>query len=97
MMTKGEEAPAVGLSKALTVFHCHVDAVILAVEKPASGRFLARDVWKRRIKNPRQLFYDDGSFGKLAGLQIRINVFLLDVYVVIFGKASLSVVETIRC
>src|SRR5580700_5164546 len=86
MMAEGEEAPAIGIGKALTVFHRHVDAVVCAVEIPASGWFLTRAVWKSRVKNPGQFFYDDRSFRKLACLQISINVFLLDVYVMIFGE-----------
>src|ERR1700751_6481220 len=95
MMPKSEEAPAVCLCKALTVFYCQVDAVVLAIEVPAPGGFLTRAVWKRRIKNPRQLLYDDRSFWKLARLQIRINVFLFDVYVMVFGEVRLSIVEAV--
>ena len=40
MMPEGEEAPAVGPGKSLTVFHCYVDAVVRTVEIPASGWFL---------------------------------------------------------
>src|SRR5580704_10782814 len=97
MMTESEKSPAVGLSKALAVFHRHVDAVVLAVEISTSGWFLTRAVWKSRIKNPGQFFYDDCSFWKLACLQIGIDVFLLDVNVMIFGEPCLSVVEAVRC
>src|SRR5262249_6587371 len=96
MMPECEEAPVVGLRKALTVFYCYVDAVVLTVEIPASGRFLTRAVWKSRIKNSRQLLYDDRSFWKLACLEIHINVFLLNVHVMVFGEVSPSVVEGIR-
>src|SRR5262249_58901872 len=92
VVSEGEEAPAVGLGKSLTVFYGQVDAVVLAVEIAAPGWFLARAVWKSRIKNPRQLLYDYRSFRKLARLQICIDVFLLDVDVMIFGKSRFPVV-----
>src|SRR6266436_8433794 len=95
MMAEGEEAPAIRLGKALTVFHSHVDAVVLAVKVPASGRFLTRAGWKSRVKNPGQFFYDDRSFWKLTCLQIGINVFLLDVYVMIFGEVRLGTVRSV--
>src|ERR1700739_2967943 len=96
MMPKSEEAPAVCLCKALTVFHRHVDAVVRAVEIPASRRFLTRAVGKSRVKNPGQFFYDDRSFWKLACLQIGINVFLLDVYVMLFGEVRPCTVRSGR-
>src|SRR4030095_15235662 len=68
MMPECEEAPVIGLRKALTVFYCYVDPVVLTVEIPASGRFLTRAVWKIRFKDSRQLLYDDRSFWKLACL-----------------------------
>src|ERR1700751_1344806 len=49
VMPEGEEAPAVGLSKTLAVFHRFVDAVELAVEISPSGWFGARAVWKSRF------------------------------------------------
>src|SRR4051812_15614074 len=89
MMPECEEAPSIGLRKALTVFYCYVDAVVLAVEIPASGRFRPRPVWKSRIKDPGQFFDDDRSFWKLAGLEIRIDVLLFYVHVMIFRKIRL--------
>src|SRR4029077_18619151 len=96
MMPEGEKSPAVGLSEALAVFHRHVDAVVLAVEISTSGWFLTRTVWKSRIKNPGQFLYDDCSFWKLACLQIGIDVFLLDVHVMIFGEVRLGTVRSVR-
>src|SRR5262245_41740168 len=96
MMPECEEAPVIGLRKALTVFYCYVDAVVLAVEIPASGRFLTRAVWKLRIKESLLLLYDDRSFWNLACLYVLIIVFLLTVHVIVFGKVSLSIVEAIR-
>src|SRR5919106_1025078 len=95
MMPEIEKSPVVGLGKALTVFHCDVHAVVLTVEISASGRFLTRAVWKSRIKDSRQLLYDDRSFWKLAGLQIRLDVSLFYVHVMIFGEVRLAAVETI--
>src|SRR5262249_42247891 len=97
MMAEGEEAPAIGLGKAFIVFHRHVDAVVLAVEKSASRWFCTRAVWKSRVKHPSQFFYYDRSFGKLPCLQIGINIFLLNVDMMIFGKVRLSVIESIGC
>src|SRR5919197_1156642 len=96
MMPEIEKPPAVGLGKALTVFHCDVHAVVLTVEIPVPRWFRPRPVWKSRIKDPSQFFYDDRSFWKLAGLQIRIDVSLFYVHVMIFGEVRLAVVETIR-
>ena len=85
MMPESEETPVVCLSKPLAVFHRYVDAIVLTVEIAASGWFLTRAVWKSRGKNSSQFFYNDGSFGKGPGLQIRIDVLPLNVDVVIFG------------
>ena len=90
MMPIGEETPAVRLFEALAVFYGHVDAVVRTVKIPASGRFLTRAVWERWVKNPGQFFYYDRSFWKLACFQICINVFLLDIYVMIFGEVRLG-------
>src|ERR1700752_4028189 len=95
MMPESEEAPAVGLRKTLAVFHRYVDAVELTIEKSPSGWFGARAVWKSRIQNPSQFFYDDCSLGKGARLEVGIHIFSLDVHVVIFGEACLTIVETI--
>src|SRR5262245_19976334 len=97
MMAKGEEPPAVGTGKPLTVFHRNVDPVVLAIEKATSGWFLARAVRENRIKDPGQLFDKYCSFRKRARRQIRINIFLLDVHVMIFREACLSVVERVGC
>src|SRR4030095_3696734 len=96
MMPEIEKSPVVSAGKALTVFHCYVHAVVLTVEIPAARWFRARAVWKSRIKDSRQLLYDDRSFWKLAGLQIRIDVSLFYVHVMEFGEVRLAVVETIR-
>src|SRR6266446_7230801 len=97
MMPKIEKPPAVGLGKPLTVFDRYVETVELAVEIPSAGRFRPRAVRKRWIKNACQFFDDDGSFGKGTGLQIHIHIFFFYVYMMILGKSSLSVVETIGC
>src|ERR1700720_3062001 len=96
MMPEGEEAPAVGLSKALAVFDSRVDAVVGAVEEPASRWFCTRAVRESRTQKAIQFFDDNGSFWKRTRLQVRINVFLLDVDVMIFREARLSVVEAVR-
>ena len=80
--------PAVGVGILLTIFYCDVDTVVLAVEVSTSGRFGAGAVWKLRIKDPREFFYYDRSFWHVARFQIRINVFLLDVYMMIFGEVG---------
>src|SRR4029450_5735000 len=96
MMPECEEAPVIGLRKALTVFYCYVDAAVLTAKISAPRWFGARAVWKSRVKDSRQLLYDDRSFWKLAGLQIRIDVSLFYVHVMEFGEVRLAVVETIR-
>src|SRR5262249_34096942 len=68
----------------------------LAIEVSASGRFLPRTVWKDRIEHARQLFYDDRAFGERSGFQIRVDVVLFHVNVVIFGKSRRAVVESVR-
>src|SRR6201998_4182930 len=95
VMPKSEEAPAVCFGKPLTVFDGQVDTVVLAIEIPPSGWFGARAVWKGRIKNSSQFFYNDCSFGKGACPQKRIDIFLFDVYMMIFGEARLSVVQAV--
>jgi hypothetical protein len=89
-MPKSEETPPIRVSKLLTVFHRYVDAVVRAVKISTSGRFRTRAVGKLRIKNQRQLFYENRSFGKLACLQIGIDVFLFYVYVMVFGEVRLG-------
>src|SRR3954471_17394619 len=90
MMPKGEEAPAIRLCEPLAVFYGHVDAVVHAVEVPASGRFLARAIWELWVKNAGQFFYDHRSFWKVPCFQICIDVFLFDIYVMIFGEIRLG-------
>jgi hypothetical protein len=90
MMPIGKETPAVRVCEALAVFYGHVDAVVRTIEIPASGGFLTGPVWKSRVKNPDQFFYDDRSFRKIACLQIYIDVFLFDIYVMIFGEVRLG-------
>src|SRR6266851_4096448 len=96
MMTESKEAPSVGLGKFLIVFHGSVDAVVLAVEKPASRWFRTRAVRKSRTQKPGQFLNNEGSFWKGARLQVRIHVSSLYVDVVIFGKPSLPIVEAVR-
>jgi hypothetical protein len=95
MMPKSKKAPTVRLSKPILVLHAKVNTVVLAVEISPSRWFCARTVWKSWFKNTSQFFDNDGSFGKLTGLQIGIDIFLLNVDVMIFGKARLSVVQSI--
>src|SRR5258705_7241974 len=96
MMPESVVTPAVGLGILLTVFYRKVDAVELTIEIPASRWFLARAVWKSRIEDASQFFYYDRSLWKVACLQIRINVFLLDVDVMIFGEVRLGAVRSGR-
>src|ERR1700720_3061139 len=95
MMPEGEEAPAVGLSKALAVFDSRVDAVVGAVEEPASRWFCTRAVRESRTQKASQFFDDNRSFGKRTRLQVRIDVFRLDVDVMIFGETRFPVVESV--
>jgi len=94
-MPEIKEPPAVGLRKPLTVFHRYVETVELTVEIPPPGGFGPGAVRKRWIKYACQLLDDDGSLRKRTCLQIHIQIFLFYVYVMIFGEARLSVVETI--
>src|SRR5580692_8396392 len=95
MVPKSEEAPVIRLGEPLAVLHCHVDAVVSAVEITSTGWLLSGAVRKSRVKNPGQLFYDDRSFWKLACLQIGVDVFLFNVYVVILGEVRLPIVEAV--
>src|SRR5262245_20657514 len=95
MMTEGKKAPAVRLSKPLTVLHGNVNSVVLTIEISASRWFCMRPVWKSWIKNTSQFFDNDRSFGELTCLQICLNVLLLNIDVMIFGKVRLSIVEAI--
>src|ERR1700754_832885 len=92
MMAECVVPPAVGIGILLTVFYRQVDTVVLAIEVSTSGSFVARAVGKGRIEDPSQFFYDDRSFWKIACLQIRIDVFLLDVHMMIFGEVGLGAV-----
>src|SRR5262252_5943777 len=95
MVAKRVEPPAIGLGESLAVLHRHVDSIELAVEEPASGWLLARTVWKRRVEDACELFHENGSFGKRSGFQIRVDVLLLHVDVVIFRKSRHAVVEAV--
>src|SRR5215468_510311 len=97
MMPEGEEAPVICLGEPLAVFHSNVNSVVLAVEISASGWFATRTVRKLRIKNASQFLYDDRAFGKFTCLQICINVLLLNIDVMIFGKVRFSIIEAIGC
>src|SRR5580704_3194202 len=96
MMPVREKPPAVGLRKPLTVFHGQVDTVELAVEKSTPGRFGTRAVGKRRTKHSSQFFYNDGSFGKGASLQISVHILGFYVYMMILGEPRFPVVEAVR-
>ena len=67
----------------------------LAVEIPTSGRFFTRAIWKRRIKNSSEFFYNHRAFGKRTRLQVRIDVLPLDVDVMIFGESGFPVVKPV--
>src|SRR5215813_1046273 len=96
-MPEGEEAPSVCLSKPLVIFDGDINSVVFAVEISASRWLCARPVWEGRLKNASEFFNNDRSFGELTCLQIRFNVLLFYVDVMIFGKVCLSVVEPIGC
>src|SRR5215471_13040753 len=84
MMAEIEEAPAVRSSKSLAVFHGYIHAVVFAVEISPAGWFRARAVGKGGIENASQFLDEDGAFGKGTGLEVHVQIFLLDVDVVIF-------------
>src|SRR5215469_7400077 len=96
MMPERKEAPVIRLGKALAVFDGNVKSVVLAVEISPAGWFFTRAVWKSRIKNASQLFYDDRSFRKGTCLQVGLYILFLDVHMMVFGEIGLSVVEAIR-
>src|SRR5262245_21400374 len=96
MMAESEEPPAIGFRKPFAVFHRYVDPVVLTIEKTATRWFSPRTVWKGRIEYPGQLFHKHCSFGKGTRLQVSINIFLLDVYVVIFRESRFAIIESIR-
>jgi hypothetical protein len=95
MMPKSEKAPAIGFGEPLTVLDGYIEAVVLTVKKPTSRRFLTRAIWKRRIKNSSEFFYNHRAFGKRTRLQVCIDVFFLDVHMMVFGEIRLSVVESV--
>src|SRR5262249_40436131 len=71
------------------------DAVVDAVEEPASRWFRTRAVREGRTQNASQFFDDNCSFGKRTGLQVRIDIFRLDVDVMVFGESCVPVVEPV--
>src|SRR5712691_12847560 len=96
MMAESEKAPAIGLREPLAVFYSRVDAVVGAVEEPASRWFCTRTVGESRTQKAIQFLDDNRSFGKRTRLQVRIDVFRLDVYMMIFGEPRFPVVEAVR-
>src|SRR5215467_134622 len=97
MMTEGEESPTIRLGKPLTILDGDVNSVVLTVEISASRWLCTRTVRKSWIKNASQFFDNDRSFWELTILQICLDVLLLDVDVVIFGKVRFSVVKAVGC
>src|SRR5580700_10087693 len=95
MMAESEEAPAICIREPLAVFDSRVDAVVGAVEEPASRWFCTRAVRESRTQNASQLFDDYRSFGERTCFQVRIDVFRLDVDVMIFGESRFPVVEAV--
>src|SRR5690349_17698107 len=96
MMSEGEESPAVGLGEPLAVFYGYVDSVVHTVEISAPGRFRTRAVGESGIKDSSQFFYDNRAFGEGSCLQIRIDVLLLYINVMVFGKIRFAIVEAVR-
>src|SRR5882724_3130696 len=96
MVPEREEAPAIAVWEPLAVFDSRVDAVVSAIEEPASRWFWARAVGESRIQNASQFFDDDRSFGKRTRLQVRVDVFRFDVDVMVFGESRFPVVEPVR-
>src|SRR5215470_5364292 len=94
MMPESKEAPVIRLGKALAVFDGNVNSVVLAVEISSAGWFFTRAVWKSRIKNASQLFYDDRSFRKGTCLQVGLYILFLDVHMMVLRKVRASIVET---
>ena len=45
-MTEGEEAPTIGITETLTVFHRDIDAVEFAIEKTSTRRLDSRSIGK---------------------------------------------------
>src|SRR5580692_2134100 len=95
MMPKSEEPPVVRLSETLAVFHCYVDAVVFAVEISPSGWFSTGTVRKRGTENTSEFLYNDRPFGQGARLQVRIDVLLFYVDVMILREIRFSVVEAV--
>src|ERR1700747_710538 len=95
MVSKVEEAPAVGCGESLTVLHSDVQAGVCAVEISSSGWLGARSIRKGRVENPSQFFNQDGAFGKGTGFEVDVQVLLLDVDMVIFREVGFALVEGI--
>src|ERR1700756_5353144 len=87
VMAESEEAPAICVREPLAVFDSRVDAVVGAVEEPASRWFCTRAVRESRTQNASQFFDDNRSLGERTRLQVRIDVFRLDVDVMIFRES----------
>src|SRR5713226_670047 len=92
MMTESEKAPAIGLREPLAVFYSRVDAVVGAVEEPASRWFCTRADWESRTQNAIQFLDNDGSFWKRTRFQVFIELAPLDVDVLISRQSWLPVV-----
>src|SRR5580704_16988543 len=95
MMAESEEAPAICIREPLAVFDSRVDAVVGAVEEPASRWFCTRAVRESRTQHASQFLHDDRSLGKRTRLQVRIDIVRLDVDVMIFGESRFAVVESV--
>src|SRR6201984_3375042 len=90
VMPEVEKSPPVRCSKPLAIFYRYIHAVVFAVEISSTGWVSARAVREGRIAHARQLLDEDGPFGKGTGLEVRVQVFLLDVDMVVFGEARLA-------
>src|SRR5246127_1632557 len=87
MMTESEEAPAISIREPLAVFDCRVDAIVDAVEEPASRWFCTRSIREGRVQNAGEFLDNDRPFGEGTRLQIGIDVLLLYVNVMIFWES----------
>src|SRR5215470_14414077 len=97
MMSEIEEAPAIRCCEPFAVFHADIHAVVFTVEISSAGWLRARAVRKGWVEDASQFLDENGPFGKGTGLEVNVQVFLLDIDVVIFGEAGLAVVEAIGC
>src|SRR5580693_7480259 len=95
MMAESEEAPAIRIREPLAVFDGRVDPVVDAVEEPTPRGLSSRTIREGRTQNASQFFNDDRSLGKRTRLQVRVDVFRLDVDVVIFGESGFPVVKPV--